>query len=210
MPKSKRPYPAEFRQQMVELVRAGRAPAQLSREFGVTAQSITNWVGQAAIDEGKPLPGKEGLIHISQLAPERVAKVEDVVNIGDQVVVKVVEVDSLVADISASAQEQSTALAEVNTAVNQMDQVTQQNTVMVDQAMTAAANLKNEAVGLGRLVEEFKIADQTDLPGEASESQISNSMGVGASVHPVGRAQARLASAFSPAAAVAASNWEDF
>jgi transposase InsO family protein len=46
---------------MVELVRAGRSPAQLSREFGVTAQSITNWVGQAAIDEGKPVPGKEGL-----------------------------------------------------------------------------------------------------------------------------------------------------
>ncbi|MNL39633.1 Polyribonucleotide nucleotidyltransferase [compost metagenome] len=40
------------------------------------------------------LPGKEGLIHISQLAPERVAKVEDVVNLGDTVVVKVVEVDS--------------------------------------------------------------------------------------------------------------------
>jgi transposase InsO family protein len=46
---------------MVELVRAGRSPAQLSREFGVTAQSITNWVGQAAIDEGKPVPGNEGL-----------------------------------------------------------------------------------------------------------------------------------------------------
>ena len=40
------------------------------------------------------LPGKEGLVHISQLAPERVAKVEDVVNIGDPIVVKVVEVDS--------------------------------------------------------------------------------------------------------------------
>ena len=62
MPKVRPPYPAEFRQQMVELVRAGRSPAQLSREFGVTAQSITNWVGQAAaIDDGKPLPGKEGL-----------------------------------------------------------------------------------------------------------------------------------------------------
>ena len=47
--------------QMVELDRAGRSPAQLSREFGVTAQSITNWVGQSAIDDGKPLPGKEGL-----------------------------------------------------------------------------------------------------------------------------------------------------
>ncbi|WP_347255103.1 IS3 family transposase [Brachymonas denitrificans] len=61
MSKVRPPYPAEFRQQMVELVRAGRSPAELSREFGVTAQSITNWVGQAAIDSGKPLPGKEGL-----------------------------------------------------------------------------------------------------------------------------------------------------
>jgi transposase len=41
--------------------RARRTHAELSREFGVTAQSITNWVGQAAIDNGKPLPGKEGL-----------------------------------------------------------------------------------------------------------------------------------------------------
>ena len=61
MSKVRLPYPAEFRQQMVDLVRAGRLPAELSREFGVTAQSITNWVGQAAIDAGKPLPGKEGL-----------------------------------------------------------------------------------------------------------------------------------------------------
>ena len=61
MPKSRPPYPAEFRQQIVELARAGRTPAELSREFGCTAQTITNWVGQAAIDQGKPLPGKEGL-----------------------------------------------------------------------------------------------------------------------------------------------------
>ncbi|MBM3269146.1 MAG: polyribonucleotide nucleotidyltransferase [Candidatus Sericytochromatia bacterium] len=40
------------------------------------------------------LPGKEGLVHISQLAPTRVAKVEDVVNIGDVITVKVVEIDS--------------------------------------------------------------------------------------------------------------------
>jgi polyribonucleotide nucleotidyltransferase len=39
------------------------------------------------------LPGKEGLVHISQLARERVAKVEDVVNIGDEIMVKVVEID---------------------------------------------------------------------------------------------------------------------
>lgn len=61
MPKSKPPYPAEFRQQIIELARAGRTPAQLSREFGPTAQSIANWIAQDARDRGKPQPGKEGL-----------------------------------------------------------------------------------------------------------------------------------------------------
>jgi polyribonucleotide nucleotidyltransferase len=40
------------------------------------------------------LPGKEGLVHISQLAPGRVEKVEDVVKVGDEIMVKVVEIDS--------------------------------------------------------------------------------------------------------------------
>lgn len=39
------------------------------------------------------LPGKEGLVHISQLANERVEKVEDVVNVGDEIMVKVTEID---------------------------------------------------------------------------------------------------------------------
>lgn len=54
-------YLPEFRQQMVELVQSGRTPIELAREFGCTDQSIRNWVAQAAIDSGKPLPGKEGL-----------------------------------------------------------------------------------------------------------------------------------------------------
>jgi polyribonucleotide nucleotidyltransferase len=40
------------------------------------------------------LPGKEGLVHISQLSNDRVAKVEDVVNIGDSITVKVTEIDN--------------------------------------------------------------------------------------------------------------------
>lgn len=61
MGKTRLPYAAEFRRQMVELVRAGKTPTELSREFGCSAQSIANWVARAAIDEGKPLPGKDGL-----------------------------------------------------------------------------------------------------------------------------------------------------
>jgi len=52
MPKSRPPYPAEFRARMVELVRAGRTPEELSREFEPTAQSISNWVRQADRDAG--------------------------------------------------------------------------------------------------------------------------------------------------------------
>ena len=47
MPKSHPPYSPEFRRQMVELVRAGRSPEDLAREFEPTAQSIGIWVAQA-------------------------------------------------------------------------------------------------------------------------------------------------------------------
>ena len=52
MPRTRAPYPPEFRQQMVELVRAGRSPEELSREFEPTAQTIHNWVKQTELDTG--------------------------------------------------------------------------------------------------------------------------------------------------------------
>jgi transposase len=53
MPRSRPPYAPEFRRQMIELVRAGRAPEELAKEFEPTAQAIRNWVKQADLDEGK-------------------------------------------------------------------------------------------------------------------------------------------------------------
>ena len=53
MGKTRQPYPPEFRRQMVELVRAGRTPESLAREFEPTAESIRNWVRQAGRDEGR-------------------------------------------------------------------------------------------------------------------------------------------------------------
>jgi transposase len=61
MSRTRPPHPAEFRQQIVELARVGRTPAELSLELGCSAQTISNWLAQAAIDAGKPLPGKDGL-----------------------------------------------------------------------------------------------------------------------------------------------------
>lgn len=47
----------EFRQQIIELVRAGRTPEELSREFEPTAQTIHNWMKQADLDEGHRTDG---------------------------------------------------------------------------------------------------------------------------------------------------------
>jgi polyribonucleotide nucleotidyltransferase len=83
--------------------------AAIDREAGQKAvriiQNLTRDVELGAIYLGKVtrlmnfgafveiIPGKEGLVHISQLARERVAKVEDVVKVGDEIMVKVTEID---------------------------------------------------------------------------------------------------------------------
>jgi len=53
MPRSHAPYWLEFRRRMVELVRSGRNPEELAKEFEPSAQSIRNWVCQADLDEGR-------------------------------------------------------------------------------------------------------------------------------------------------------------
>ena len=57
MPKSRPPYTPEFRQRIIELVRAGRSPEELAKEFEPTAQSIRNWVAQAERDTGRRTDG---------------------------------------------------------------------------------------------------------------------------------------------------------
>src|SRR3977135_2433497 len=61
MPKTRPPYSPEFRRQMVELVHAGRDPAELAREFEPTAQSISHWVAQADRQEGRQEEKGNGL-----------------------------------------------------------------------------------------------------------------------------------------------------
>ena len=58
MPKSKPPYPEEFRREAVELVRlSGRPIPSVAKDLGVSDQTLRNWVNQANVDAGK----REGL-----------------------------------------------------------------------------------------------------------------------------------------------------
>ena len=52
MARTRKRYAKEFRQRMVELVRAGRSAEELAKEFEPTANTIRNWATQADVDEG--------------------------------------------------------------------------------------------------------------------------------------------------------------
>ena len=58
MPRTHAPYPPEFRQQIVELVRGGRKPFELAREFGCSPQSIHLWMAEANLVADEPQAGR--------------------------------------------------------------------------------------------------------------------------------------------------------
>jgi transposase len=69
MPKSPRPYPPEFRQRIIDLVRKGRTPEELAHQFEPSAQAIRNGVRRADRDDGRRQDGlttmeQEGLRHL--------------------------------------------------------------------------------------------------------------------------------------------------
>ena len=60
MTKRLRRYSEEFRRQMIDLVRSGRTPEELSREFDPSAQAIRNWVAAAESEDGASGDWSEG------------------------------------------------------------------------------------------------------------------------------------------------------
>jgi methyl-accepting chemotaxis protein len=187
----------------VEAARAGDA----GRGFAVVAQEVRA-LAQRSAEAAKEI---KGLIASSSEQVQRgVRLVGDTGAALGGIVAKVTEIDSLIAEIAQSSQEQATGLSQVNTAVNQMDQVTQQNAAMVEEATAAAASLKAEAVELSNLVGRFQTGEDQRRQGRPEPAQKGRHAPAG---NPVGRVQARLATAIRSggrAAAAAAPTWEEF
>ncbi len=121
------------------------------------------------------------------------------------IVAKVSQIDALIAEIALSSQEQATGLAQVNSAVNQMDQVTQQNAAMVEEATAAAANLKAEAMELANLVGRFDAGQGRD----AAHIELAQPGRHAPARNPVARAQARIAASVGGRRAPSA-DWQEF
>ncbi|MET0183542.1 MAG: methyl-accepting chemotaxis protein [Caulobacterales bacterium] len=133
----------------VEAARAGEA----GRGFAVVAQEVRA-LAQRSSGAAKEI---KTLITASANHVERgVTLVGETGEVLTGIVRKVADISHLVAEISLSAQEQATGLAQVNTAINQMDQVTQQNAAMVEESTAASHSLSQEAEALTRLVARFE------------------------------------------------------
>ena len=114
-----------------------RALAQRSADAAKEIKALISASGKQ-VDSGVKLVGETGLA---------LGRIVDQIN----------RLSTLVTEIAGSTQEQSTGLSEVNSAVNQMDKVTQQNAAMVEQATAASHGLSSEAEALARLVGQFQI-----------------------------------------------------
>jgi methyl-accepting chemotaxis protein len=90
-----------------------------------------------------------------------------------RIVTHVARLSQLAGDIAAATQEQATGLGQVNSAVNQIDQVTRQNAAMVGQSTEASYDLAAKAAELISLVGQFQIGEETDrLPTDAKLTPI--------------------------------------
>jgi len=72
-------------------------------------------------------------------------------------------VTDIVAEISAASAEQTSGIEQINLAITQMDQVTQQNAALVEQAAAAAASMQNQAGRLAQMVSVFRINEGETL-----------------------------------------------
>lgn len=135
----------------VEAARAGEA----GRGFAVVASEVRA-LAQRSSDAAMEI---KTLISDSSRQVERgvdlVGKAGEALN---SIVERVNHISKLVTDIAEGAVEQSTGLGEINTGVVQLDQVTQQNAAMVEEATAAGHMLNSDATKLAELVAHFKIS----------------------------------------------------
>jgi methyl-accepting chemotaxis protein len=136
----------------VEAARAGEA----GRGFAVVAQEVR------ALAQRSANAAKEIKTLVTESSDSVESGVGLVIRVGEElsgVVDHFGRIEDLVNTIASAARHQAIGLAEINNAVGQMDQVTQQNAAMVEETTAASHSLTREAGELGELIKRFRVSD---------------------------------------------------
>ncbi|NTF06688.1 HAMP domain-containing protein [Agrobacterium rubi] len=179
----------------VEAARAGEA----GKGFAVVAQEVRE-LAQRSANAAKDI---KALITTSNgQVQQGVQLVGETGRALETIVAEVQEINRHVVAIVDGAQEQSSGLQQINTAVNQMDQDTQKNAAMVEEQTAASHTLAREAASLNHLLGQFKLGGGYEAPRQATQAERP----VQSPARALGR---KVASAFNGNAAVK-SDWEEF
>ncbi len=187
----------------VEAARAGEA----GKGFAVVAQEVRE-LAQRSAKAAKEI--KDLIRNSGEEVSNGVKLVQETGQALKVIEEQVISINTQLDSIATSAKEQSVGLAEVNTAVNQMDQVTQQNAAMVEESTAASAALAGEVDRLREIIAEFNV-------GGAREATSSRRPEVAHSHHkavtsPARRMLAKVAGAvgMGGGSAASAESWEEF
>jgi methyl-accepting chemotaxis protein len=140
----------------VEAARAG----EQGRGFAVVASEVRS-LAQRSAEAAKEIKGLIGTSVDKVEAGSRL--VADAGQTMSEIVGSVQRVSDIIGEITAASGEQSDGIAQVNVAVSQLDQMTQQNAALVEQSAAAAESLKDQAMKLAQVVQVFRLSS-TEAP----------------------------------------------